>query len=36
MFIQLKTIKVKEGHAEEIVERFTGDGIIEAQPGFLI
>ncbi|WP_417898764.1 antibiotic biosynthesis monooxygenase [Bacillus haimaensis] len=35
MFIQLKTIKVKEGHADKMVERFAGEGIIEEQPGFL-
>ncbi|MGD6831837.1 antibiotic biosynthesis monooxygenase family protein [Sutcliffiella halmapala] len=35
MFIQLKTINVKEGHAEKMVERFAGEGIIEEQPGFL-
>lgn len=31
MFVQLKTIKVQEGHAEKMVERFAGDGIIEEQ-----
>jgi heme oxygenase (staphylobilin-producing) len=35
MFIQLKTITVKEGYAEKMVERFAGEGIIEQQPGFL-
>ena len=34
MFIQLKTIMVKEGHGEKMVERFAGEGIIEEQPGF--
>lgn len=35
MFIQLKTIRVKEGYGEKMVERFAGEGIIEEQPGFL-
>ncbi|WP_110112456.1 antibiotic biosynthesis monooxygenase [Bacillus sp. CGMCC 1.16541] len=35
MFVQLKTILVTEGHAEEMVERFAAEGIIEQQPGFL-
>jgi heme oxygenase (staphylobilin-producing) len=35
MFIQLKTMMVKEGHGEKMVERFAGEGIIEEQPGFL-
>jgi heme oxygenase (staphylobilin-producing) len=35
MFIQLKSITVKEGNAEQMVERFAGEGIIEEQPGFL-
>ncbi|WP_227396288.1 antibiotic biosynthesis monooxygenase family protein [Jeotgalibacillus aurantiacus] len=35
MFIQLKTIRVTEGHAEKMIERFAGEGIIEEQPGFI-
>ncbi|UOY91880.1 antibiotic biosynthesis monooxygenase [Ectobacillus sp. JY-23] len=35
MFIQIKTISVEEGYAEQMVERFAGQGIIEEQPGFL-
>ncbi|QOK26591.1 antibiotic biosynthesis monooxygenase [Cytobacillus oceanisediminis] len=35
MFIQLKTITVKEGHSNKLVERFGGEGIIEEQPGFI-
>ncbi len=35
MFIQLKTFQVKKGSAVEMIERFSGKGIIEQQPGFL-
>ncbi|MDI3234292.1 antibiotic biosynthesis monooxygenase [Exiguobacterium antarcticum] len=35
MFIQLKTIRVETGHAESMIERFAGEGIIEQQPGFI-
>ncbi|ARK32888.1 antibiotic biosynthesis monooxygenase family protein [Halalkalibacter krulwichiae] len=35
MFIQNKTIIVAEGHAEKMVERFSSEGIIEQQPGFI-
>ncbi|MDG4657349.1 antibiotic biosynthesis monooxygenase [Ectobacillus antri] len=35
MFIQIKTISVEEGYAEQMVERFAGKGVIEEQPGFL-
>ncbi|WP_294742288.1 antibiotic biosynthesis monooxygenase [uncultured Exiguobacterium sp.] len=35
MFIQLKTFKIKRGSAVEMIERFSGKGIIEQQPGFL-
>lgn len=35
MFIQNKTIIVAEGHAEKTVERFSSEGIIEQQPGFI-
>ncbi|MCM3162278.1 antibiotic biosynthesis monooxygenase [Metabacillus litoralis] len=35
MFIQKKSITVTEGHAEKMVERFAGEGIIEKQPGFI-
>lgn len=35
MFIQNKTIIVAEGHAEKMVERFSSEGIIEQQQGFI-
>ena len=35
MFIQMKTIRVTEGYADQMVERFAGEGIIEQQPGFI-
>ncbi len=35
MFIQLKTVIVTEGNAEKMVERFSGEGIIEQQKGFV-
>jgi heme oxygenase (staphylobilin-producing) len=35
MFIQMKTISVEEGYADQMVERFAGEGIIEQQPGFI-
>ncbi|KUP08825.1 hypothetical protein Q75_01980 [Bacillus coahuilensis p1.1.43] len=35
MFYQIKRILVKEGHAEGIIKNFTGEGLIEKQPGFI-
>ncbi|WP_273129756.1 antibiotic biosynthesis monooxygenase family protein [Bacillus weihaiensis] len=35
MFVQLKTMTVTEGNADKMVERFSGEGIIEEQPGFI-
>lgn len=35
MFIQTKTFIVEEGFAEKMVERFSSEGIIEQQPGFI-
>ncbi|MBM6618944.1 antibiotic biosynthesis monooxygenase family protein [Bacillus suaedaesalsae] len=35
MFLQLKSFKVTEGHADKMVERFAGRGVIEEQPGFI-
>lgn len=35
MFVQLKTITVTAGNAEQVVKRFSGEGIIEKQEGFI-
>ena len=35
MFIQMRKITVTEGHADEVVKRFSGAGIIEQQEGFI-
>ncbi|MFD0620864.1 antibiotic biosynthesis monooxygenase family protein [Paenibacillus sp. GCM10027629] len=35
MFIETKTIVVKEGFSDQIVQRFTGEGIIEKSEGFI-
>ncbi|GAF64754.1 antibiotic biosynthesis monooxygenase [Alkalihalobacillus trypoxylicola] len=35
MFIQNKDFVVKEGTSQLVVDRFSGKGIIEEQPGFL-
>jgi heme oxygenase (staphylobilin-producing) len=35
MFIQLKTMLVTEGNADKLIERFSSEGIIEQQPGFI-
>ncbi|MCR8844627.1 antibiotic biosynthesis monooxygenase [Paenibacillus sp. SC116] len=35
MFIETKTIVVKEGFSQQIVDHFTGPGIIEHSPGFI-
>lgn len=35
MFIETKTITVKEGTSQLVVDRFTGPGIIEQSEGFI-
>lgn len=35
MFVQMRKTVVTEGSAEKVVERFSGEGIIEKQPGFV-
>lgn len=35
MFIETKTFTVKEGTSNIVVERFTGEGIIEKFEGFI-
>jgi heme oxygenase (staphylobilin-producing) len=35
MFIEMKTIVVKEGTSDKVVERFGQDGIIEQSEGFI-
>lgn len=35
MFFQNKNILVKEGTSHLVVERFSGEGVIEQQPGFI-
>ncbi|GIP34877.1 antibiotic biosynthesis monooxygenase [Paenibacillus sp. J2TS4] len=35
MFIQNKTIIVKEGTSDKVVERFNKEGVIEKSPGFI-
>lgn len=35
MFVQMKKITVTEGHADKIIERFGGKGIVEEQEGFI-
>ena len=35
MFFQVKRIVVKEGFSEKVVERFSREGLIEKQPGFV-
>lgn len=35
MFIETKTFTVKEGTSNIVVERFTGEGIIEKFKGFI-
>ena len=35
MFVQMKKIVVTEGNAEQVVNRFGGEGIIEKQEGFI-
>lgn len=35
MFVQMRKTVVTEGNAEKVVARFSGEGIIEKQPGFV-
>lgn len=35
MFYQIKQLTVKEGASNLVVERFSGTGLIDQQPGFL-
>ncbi|KMY52725.1 hypothetical protein AC623_00930 [Bacillus sp. FJAT-27231] len=35
MFVQMRTIKTPEGNAKHVAERFSGEGIVEKQPGFV-
>ncbi|MFS0780153.1 antibiotic biosynthesis monooxygenase [Bacillus sp. 1P06AnD] len=35
MFVQLRKITVTEGHAEQVVNQFSKEGIIEKQEGFI-
>ncbi|MGD6801297.1 antibiotic biosynthesis monooxygenase family protein [Rossellomorea aquimaris] len=35
MFYQIKRIVVQEGMASRVIERFSGEGLIEKQPGFI-
>ncbi|MGD6846051.1 antibiotic biosynthesis monooxygenase [Rossellomorea aquimaris] len=35
MFYQIKSLAVKEGTSSKVVERFSGEGLIEKQPGFI-
>ncbi|WP_232696458.1 antibiotic biosynthesis monooxygenase family protein [Brevibacillus daliensis] len=35
MFFETKTFTVKEGTSDLVVQRFTGEGIIENQEGFI-
>lgn len=35
MFVQMRKTVVTEGNADKVVARFSGEGIIEKQPGFI-
>lgn len=35
MFVEMKTIQVKEGFSEQVVNRFSGEGPIEKAEGFI-
>jgi heme oxygenase (staphylobilin-producing) len=35
MFIETKTIQVKEGTSQLVVDRFSGEGVIEKSEGFI-
>ncbi|WP_142827332.1 antibiotic biosynthesis monooxygenase family protein [Planococcus soli] len=35
MFVQMKRIVVKEGFSELVLDRFSGEGKLEKQPGYI-
>lgn len=35
MFVQMRKIVVKEGHSDQVVQRFSGEGLVEKQEGFI-
>ncbi|HZG71910.1 MAG TPA: antibiotic biosynthesis monooxygenase [Chondromyces sp.] len=35
MFVQMRKMIVKEGHAEQVVNRFSGEGLVEKQEGYI-
>lgn len=35
MFVQIKRIVVKQGFAELVLDRFSGEGKLEKQPGYI-
>ncbi|WP_100407987.1 antibiotic biosynthesis monooxygenase family protein [Bacillus solitudinis] len=35
MFVQMRKITVTEGNAEQVVKRFSGEGVVEKQEGFI-
>jgi heme oxygenase (staphylobilin-producing) len=35
LFIEIKTLQVKEGYSETVVNRFNKEGAIEKMPGFI-
>lgn len=35
MFVQLRKMTIAEGYAQQVIERFSGKGIIEEQEGFI-
>ncbi|MGG3885458.1 antibiotic biosynthesis monooxygenase family protein [Brevibacillus panacihumi] len=35
MFVQMRKITVKEGFSDQVVNRFSGEGLIEKQEGFI-
>lgn len=35
MFVQMKKTVVTEGHADQVVQRFSREGLIEKQEGFI-
>lgn len=35
MFVQIRKMTVKEGHADKVIERFSSGGVIEKQEGLI-
>jgi heme oxygenase (staphylobilin-producing) len=35
VFVQMRTVVVKEGNADKVVERFSGNGAVESCEGFI-